>query len=105
MALTRNIEQGLAMVSPFLPDGNAAAYLASHPDVSTLSLLVGAAYGLEYLHTRQPSITHGDLRGVRSPLSPLPFSHHSLGEYSCISERRSMFGRLWSLKDYGGRFR
>lgn len=52
------------MVSPFLPKGNAAAYLSANPDASTLGLLVGAAYGLEYLHTRQPPITHGDLRGV-----------------------------------------
>jgi len=52
------------MVSPFLPNGNAAAYLVAHPEASALSLLVGAAHGLEYLHTRQPPITHGDLRGV-----------------------------------------
>lgn len=62
--------QGLAMVSPFLPDGNAAAYLAANPEASTLGLLVGAAYGLEYLHTRRPPITHGDLRGANILVSP-----------------------------------
>ncbi|KIM33787.1 hypothetical protein M408DRAFT_33890, partial [Serendipita vermifera MAFF 305830] len=59
-----------AMVSPFLPDGNAAAYLAANPEASTLGLLVGAAYGLEYLHTRRPPITHGDLRGANILVSP-----------------------------------
>jgi hypothetical protein len=52
------------MVSPFMYNGNAAAYLAAHPESGALNLLVGAAHGLEYLHTRQPPITHGDLRGV-----------------------------------------
>ncbi|PVG00772.1 hypothetical protein CPB86DRAFT_782329 [Serendipita vermifera] len=59
-----NTPQGLAMVSPFMYNGNAAAYLAAHPESGALNLLVGAAHGLEYLHTRQPPITHGDLRGA-----------------------------------------
>lgn len=59
-----NTSQGLAMVSPFMPNGNASAFLAANPDAGALELLVGAAYGLEYLHTRQPPITHGDLRGA-----------------------------------------
>lgn len=52
------------MVSPFMVNGNASAYLQNYPEAGALGLLVGAAYGLEYLHTRQPPITHGDLRGV-----------------------------------------
>ena len=58
------------MVSPFLPNGNAAAYLIANPEASALGLLLGAAYGLEYLHTRQPPITHGDLRGVSASALP-----------------------------------
>jgi len=52
------------MVSPFMPNGNASAYLLANPNSGALGLLIGAAYGLEYLHTRDPPITHGDLRGV-----------------------------------------
>ncbi|KAG8772883.1 hypothetical protein FRC16_005529, partial [Serendipita sp. 398] len=65
-----NTPQGLAMVSPFMAHGNSSAYLAANPEAGALGLLVGAAYGLEYLHTRQPPITHGDLRGANILVSP-----------------------------------
>ncbi|KAG8829679.1 hypothetical protein FRC17_006198 [Serendipita sp. 399] len=65
-----NTPQGLAMVSPFMAYGNSSAYLAANPEAGALGLLVGAAYGLEYLHTRQPPITHGDLRGANILVSP-----------------------------------
>lgn len=53
-----------------MSNGNSSAYLSANPDASTLGLLIGAAYGLEYLHTRNPPITHGDLRGANILVSP-----------------------------------
>ena len=72
------------LVSPWIDNGNSVAYLTEHPDVMPLPIVstlfkamgpgsitdhvrlqvLGIVRGLEYLHKYNPSIIHGDLRGV-----------------------------------------
>ena len=68
------------LISPWIDRGNCVNYLKEHQDMSplpiasilyfgflnslTLSQILGISRRLEYLHTFEPSIIHGDLRGV-----------------------------------------
>ncbi|KZT54920.1 kinase-like protein, partial [Calocera cornea HHB12733] len=51
-----------AMVHPFPEHGTAREYLRTHPSTLRLRLVLNVARGLEYLHSRQPPIVHGDLQ-------------------------------------------
>ncbi|KAH6906636.1 kinase-like domain-containing protein [Coprinopsis sp. MPI-PUGE-AT-0042] len=53
----------MALLSPWLDAGNAVEYLRRYPDVDKESLILDIAQGLNYLHTFQPAIIHGDLKG------------------------------------------
>jgi len=57
------------MVSPWMANGNAIAYVQCHPLAPRLRLLEQAATGLEYLHTFEPPIVHGDVRGCNILIS------------------------------------
>ncbi|RDB18110.1 Serine/threonine-protein kinase HT1 [Hypsizygus marmoreus] len=48
-----------AIVSPWMKNGNIDQYMARNPDANRLALVIGIAYGLEYLHSR--GVIHGDL--------------------------------------------
>ncbi|KIK80017.1 hypothetical protein PAXRUDRAFT_159800 [Paxillus rubicundulus Ve08.2h10] len=52
------------LVSPWMENGNLCAYLKNNPDAPRLPLLLDIASGLEYLHTTQPTIVHGDLKSL-----------------------------------------
>lgn len=71
----------LAMVSPWMGNGNILTYLQDNEDVDRLELVSsffvhcnleylrtdkidGIALGLRYLHAQSPPVVHGDLRGV-----------------------------------------
>jgi len=51
------------MVSPWMANGNAIAYVQRNPRADRLRSLEQAATGLNYLHTFDPPIVHGDVRG------------------------------------------
>ncbi|KDQ16937.1 hypothetical protein BOTBODRAFT_89281, partial [Botryobasidium botryosum FD-172 SS1] len=51
------------LVSPFMKGGNAMDFVQRNPGANRLQLLLQAAQGLEYMHTRSPPIIHGDLKG------------------------------------------
>ncbi|KAH6906242.1 hypothetical protein BKA70DRAFT_1106643 [Coprinopsis sp. MPI-PUGE-AT-0042] len=53
-----------ALLSPWLDAGNIIQYLRHHPNMDKASLVLDIAQGLNYLHTSQPAIVHGDLKGV-----------------------------------------
>jgi serine/threonine protein kinase len=77
----------IALVSPRMINGNAREFLCRESDIDRVSLvsltlstlstrelivfskLLDVAEGLHYLHSMRPTIIHGDLKAVRSPLS------------------------------------
>ena len=54
----------LALVSPWMPEGNLQMYLHKHPGANKLKLLAGIARGLAYLH--EQGIVYGLVQAVGS---------------------------------------
>ncbi|KAH7887898.1 kinase-like domain-containing protein [Phlebopus sp. FC_14] len=52
------------LVSPWQPNGTADKYVARYEDVDHRALIRGIAEGVNVLHTMQPPVVHGDLKGV-----------------------------------------
>ncbi|KAG1739282.1 kinase-like domain-containing protein [Suillus lakei] len=57
-------EKTWCLVSPWMTDGHVNHYLKSHPDADRYPLILDVARGLEYLHSMEPAVSHGDLKGV-----------------------------------------
>ncbi|KDQ13922.1 hypothetical protein BOTBODRAFT_110755 [Botryobasidium botryosum FD-172 SS1] len=53
----------LFLVSPWMENGNAFDFVRGNADADCLQLLAQVAKGLDYLHTFEPPVIHGDLRG------------------------------------------
>lgn len=71
------------MISPYMANGSSNVYLECHPEANAISLLAGAANGLQYLHSCWPSITHGDIRGANilvSARGDALLADHGLGK-------------------------
>ncbi|TDL22518.1 kinase-like protein [Rickenella mellea] len=54
----------LAMVSPWMENGDMIKYLKHNPGVDRRNLVLGVAEGLQYLHSFKPTVVHGDLRAA-----------------------------------------
>lgn len=57
-------EKTWCLVSPWMKDGHVNHYLKEHRDADRYPLILDVARGLEYLHSMDPAVTHGDLKGV-----------------------------------------
>ncbi|KAG8727425.1 GTP-binding protein Rho1, partial [Ceratobasidium sp. 414] len=57
----------LAVVSPWMENGNLQQYLSKNPDVDRLDLCLQITKGLAYLHRHD--MVHGDLKGVNVLIS------------------------------------
>ncbi|KAG9120049.1 GTP-binding protein Rho1 [Ceratobasidium sp. 392] len=57
----------LAVVSPWMENGNLRQYLGRNPDADRVELCLQITRGLAYLH--EHDMVHGDLKGVSDPLS------------------------------------
>ncbi|KAJ7587354.1 kinase-like domain-containing protein, partial [Mycena floridula] len=53
----------ICLVSPWMENGNLVSYLKDHSDADHLALAIDVAQGVEYLHSFDPQIIHGDLKG------------------------------------------
>jgi len=53
----------LYIVSPWMENGDVLEYLRQYPERNRVKLLLQIAMGLEYLHTFDPVVVHGDLKG------------------------------------------
>ncbi|KIK53337.1 hypothetical protein GYMLUDRAFT_179049, partial [Collybiopsis luxurians FD-317 M1] len=53
------------LISPWMENRDIKTFLEKNPQHSLLSVLCDVAAGLQYLHSRNPPLIHGDIRGVR----------------------------------------
>ncbi|KIL59847.1 hypothetical protein M378DRAFT_969685 [Amanita muscaria Koide BX008] len=53
-----------ALISPWMENGNIMEYLQQNPSLPASKLLKEIIKGLRYLHTFDPVIVHGDLKGA-----------------------------------------
>ncbi|KAF9647902.1 kinase-like protein [Thelephora ganbajun] len=51
----------LCAVSPWMPEGDLLQYLNKHPVANRVSIMIGVADGLSYLHSKD--VIHGDMKG------------------------------------------
>ncbi|CUA71523.1 Ephrin type-A receptor 4 [Rhizoctonia solani] len=76
----------IAMVSPWMENGNLSQFLARQPQIDRCSLCVQVANGAAYLHSQ--GIAHGDIKGTNVlvardyTLKLTDFGNASLKEYS-----------------------
>ncbi|KAK7434634.1 hypothetical protein VKT23_020100 [Stygiomarasmius scandens] len=54
----------LCLISPWMPNGNVMEYLRENPAHNRLSALLEIVEGLKYLHSMNPSVIHGDIKGA-----------------------------------------
>jgi serine/threonine protein kinase len=52
-----------AMVSPWISKGNALTYLTRNPGANRMRIIRGIASALLYMHSHDPPVIHGDLKG------------------------------------------
>ncbi|KAI6017968.1 kinase-like domain-containing protein [Pisolithus microcarpus] len=67
--VTTDFDCTVSIVSPWMNSGNAFSYVQDE-SVDPRPLLMGVARGLRYLHTHNPPIFHGDLKGFNVLISP-----------------------------------
>ncbi|KAF9479740.1 kinase-like protein [Pholiota conissans] len=58
--IVTNLGQHMHMVSPWQENGNVLNYVKNHADANRLLLIIGAAQGLEYLHSQ--NVIHGNIK-------------------------------------------
>lgn len=63
LGVTTDFDCTVSIVSPWMMSGNAFTYVQDKT-VDPRPLLMGITRGLCYLHTHNPPIFHGDLKGV-----------------------------------------
>ncbi|KAK7462961.1 hypothetical protein VKT23_007542 [Stygiomarasmius scandens] len=61
---TNLFEPGFCLVSPWMSNGDIMSFLKTHPDHNRISCLGQIAEGMNYLHSLQPPIVHGDIKGL-----------------------------------------
>ncbi|KZT57516.1 kinase-like protein [Calocera cornea HHB12733] len=61
--LDAEVEFPICFVSPWMDNGNIIKYLSSHPETDKIKLVSGVAEGLLYLHSQNPPIFHGAVKG------------------------------------------
>ncbi|KAH7923804.1 kinase-like protein [Leucogyrophana mollusca] len=54
----------MGLVSPWMDHGTLTHYLKNNSQANRLSLMLDVALGLEYLHSFDPTVIHGDLKGA-----------------------------------------
>ncbi|KIK56125.1 hypothetical protein GYMLUDRAFT_174625, partial [Collybiopsis luxurians FD-317 M1] len=52
------------LISPWMEHSDIITYLRKNPEYDLLSALLDVAAGIDYLHSREPPVIHGDIRGV-----------------------------------------
>ncbi|KAJ7585171.1 kinase-like domain-containing protein [Mycena floridula] len=89
LGVSRDFSPSLAWVSPWMRHGNVLSFLQAQPGTERLSLIIGVAKGLAYLHYEH-HLVHGELRGnnvlidanMQPRLSDFDLSFARVEEYS-----------------------
>ncbi|KAE9402927.1 kinase-like protein [Gymnopus androsaceus JB14] len=63
--------ESYCLVSPWCSHGNVMIYLSTHPGANKMRIIWDIVKGLEYLHTRNTPVVHGDLKGANILVSDL----------------------------------
>jgi len=63
------LESKLYMVSPWMENGDARVFVRRNPNVNRSIILLQIARGLQYLHSRNPAVVHGDLKAANVLIS------------------------------------
>jgi len=92
----------LYMVSPWMGNGEAIGYLKNHPEANSKKLLLQIAMGVQYLHTLDPVVVHGDLKGGNILISSdgdayiadFGLSHHNTSHPHTNSDRWHFAGNI-----------
>jgi len=100
---TYEFESTINMVSPWMANGSAKAYIKNNPNVDCVKLLLQAAQGLEYLHTFHPVVVHGDIKGNNILISESGDACIAdFGLSSFVQEGGESYSASWK---YGGNVR
>ncbi|KZT57510.1 kinase-like protein [Calocera cornea HHB12733] len=62
--ISRDLDRFICFVSPWMDNGNVTQYLKRYPEANRVFLTQGILQGLNYLHSQQPPIAHGRLKGT-----------------------------------------
>ncbi|TEB29309.1 kinase-like protein [Coprinellus micaceus] len=60
----------VSLLSPWMENGNIIEYNKANPHIERGALVLDIVRGLDYLHSFNPSIVHGDLKGDNILVSP-----------------------------------
>ncbi|PBK61348.1 kinase-like protein, partial [Armillaria solidipes] len=52
-----------SLISPCMDNGNVVRYLKKHPDHNRLTCIREIAAAIEFIHSFDPRVVHGDIRG------------------------------------------
>jgi len=91
----------LSLVSPWMPNGNILNYIEKHARADKLALLAQCAQGLLYLHTHNPGLVHGDVKGANILIDGE--GHACLADFGLltISESQSFATTVTGQNDRG----
>jgi len=56
------VDVTVCLISPWYKNGRITKYIEDHPTCNRLKLLEEVACGLDYLHTGDPAVVHGDIK-------------------------------------------
>jgi len=92
-----------SVVSPWMENGTAVAFLRRNPEASRIAILHQVASALDYLHKHDPPIGHGDVRSDNVLISVSADGHHNalLGDFGISKIDHDAFNTVHSSMQHG----
>ncbi|KDQ11732.1 hypothetical protein BOTBODRAFT_450643 [Botryobasidium botryosum FD-172 SS1] len=90
-----------AIVSLWCPHGDAKTYLRDNPDADRKKMLLEVTAAVEYLHTLQPPVIHGDIKAtnifIKENGTPRWMAHELLFNESADPRAATKASDMWAL--------